>query len=234
MCGRIVRSSPAEVLREEFGAEPPADLRPRWNVCPGADLLAVVRAEDGTRRMGWLRWGLVPWFAKDPKDAHRAINARAESLAERPTFRQAFRRRRCLVVADGFYEWRREGGTKTPFFVRLRGGRPMALAGLWERWQPRAAAGEPDALAPPLLTCAIVTCAANALVAPIHDRMPVILGREARERWLDPLCEEPGAALVPCPPGWLEAWPVSTRVNSPRNDGPELIAPSRAASDRFG
>jgi len=234
MCGRIVRSSPAEVLRAEFGAEPPADLRPSWNVCPGTDVLAVIRAEDGTRRMGWLRWGFVPSFASDPGATPRAINARAETVAIRPAFRHAFRRQRCLVVADGFYEWQHAGTTKTPYFVRLRSGRPMALAGLWDRWQPSASAAGAETQRPPLYTCVIVTCVANALVARLHDRMPVILDAAARERWLDPACANPGALLVPCPADELEAWPVSRRVNSPRNDGPELLAPVRIAGGARG
>lgn len=217
MCGRVVRSSPAEVLRAEFGVEPPADLRPRWNVCPGDDLLALARARDGTPRMGWLRWGLVPSFATDARGATRAINARAETVATRPAFRDAFRRRRCLVLVDGFYEWRRDGARRTPFFVHLRTGRPLALAGLWERWRP------PDGA--PLVTAAVVTCAANAAIAPIHDRMPVVLGVPERARWLDPAADDPAALLVPCPAGWLEAWPVSSRVNVPRNDGPDLVEP---------
>jgi putative SOS response-associated peptidase YedK len=218
MCGRIVRSSPAEVLRTEFGAEPPADLTARWNVCPGDDVLAVVAGEAG-RRMGWLRWGLVPPFARDPKEGHRCINARAESVATRPAFRAAFRRRRCLVVADGFYEWRREGRVKTPFFVRLRSGRPMAFAGLWERWRPP---DDPDG--PGLVSCAVVTCAANGIVAPIHDRMPVVLDPGARTAWLDPATDDPAALLVPAPDDALEAWPVSPRVNRPANDDAALIA----------
>ena len=217
MCGRIVRSSPAEVLRAEFGAEPPPDLQARFNVCPGEPILAVVAGEAG-RRMGWLRWGLVPPFAKDPREGMRAINARAETVATRPAFRRAFRRRRCLVVADGFYEWRRDGREKQPFFVRLRSGRPMAFAGLWERWRP------PDRDAEPLVSCAIVTCAANGVVAPIHDRMPVILAPAARDAWLDPACDDPGRLLVPCPDDVLEAWPVSSRVNRGDQDDADLVA----------
>lgn len=230
MCGRIVRSSPAEVLRAEFGVEPPADLRPSWNVCPGTEVLAVVRAEDGSPRMEWLRWGFVPEFAADPRSGDRAINARAETVATRPAFRRAFRRRRCLVVADGFYEWSGSGPARTPFFVRLRSGRPMGLAGLWERWEPGGSKGEATATTPPLLTCAIVTCPANSLLAPLHDRMPVILAGDARECWLDPAAPDPASVLVPCPADWLEAWPVSRRVNSPRSDGPDLVAPARAGA----
>jgi putative SOS response-associated peptidase YedK len=217
MCGRIVRSSPAEVLRAEFGAEPPPDLAARYNVCPGEPILAVVAGRDGLR-MGWLRWGLVPPFATDPRAGARAINARAESVSTRAAFRHAFRTHRCLVVADGFYEWRRDGREKQPFFVRLRSGRPLAFAGLWERWRP------PDGTGPPLVTGAIVTCAANGVVRPIHDRMPVILDAAARDAWLDPACADPARVLVPCADALLEAWPVSARVNRPQHDDPELIA----------
>src|SRR4029453_10042547 len=199
MCGRIVRTSPAEALAAEFGATPPAeaDLRPRWNLCPGEDLLIVVQKGE-ERRMGTVRWGFLPLFARDAHDGPRSINARSESVATRPAFRDAFRRHRCLVAADGFYEWRREGRTRRPFFVRLRshrpmapaglwgrGGaapaglsfprrrppRPMALAGLWDRWRP------PDG--EPLLTGLVITCPARGRLARIHDRMPVILERDA-------------------------------------------------------
>jgi putative SOS response-associated peptidase YedK len=225
MCGRIVRTSPAEVLAAEFGAEPPAavDARPRWNLCPGEDLLIVVQKGE-QRRMGTVRWGLVPWFAKAPDDGPRSINARAENVATRPPFREAFRRRRCLVTADGFYEWRREGRTRRPFFVRLRSHRPMGLAGLWERWRP------PDG--PPLLTGLVITCPATGRLASIHDRMPVILAADAAARWLDPTLDDPAvlrALLAAYPDDALEIYPVSPLVNSPRNDSPECVRPASGA-----
>ena len=200
MCGRIVRTSPAEALAAEFGAEPPAavDARPRWNLCPGEDLLIVVQKGE-QRRMGTVRWGLV---------------------TSRPPFRDAFRRRRCLVTADGFYEWRREGRTRQPFLVRLRSHRPMGLAGLWERWRP------PDG--PPLLTGLVITCPATGRLASVHDRMPVILDPEAAARWLDPNLDDPAvlrALLVPYADEALELYPVSPLVNSPRNDSPECLQP---------
>jgi putative SOS response-associated peptidase YedK len=218
MCGRIVRTSPAETLAREFGAEPPAavDLRPRWNLCPGEDLLIVVQKGE-ERRMGTVRWGFVPWFARSPTEGARSINARAESVATRPAFRDAFRRHRCLVAADGFYEWRRAEGRRQPYFVRLRSGRPMALAGLWERWRP--------AEGPPLTTGLVITCPSGGRLARIHDRMPVILDPDAAARWLDPACDDPGAVLVPYPDEALDIHPVSSRVNSPRNDAPDLIQP---------
>jgi putative SOS response-associated peptidase YedK len=219
MCGRIVRTSPAEVLGAELGADPPADadLRPRWNLCPGEDLLIVTRRGE-ERRMGTVRWGFLPWFARDATDGPRSINARAERVATAPAFRDAFRRRRCLVAADGFYEWRREGRTRHPFFVRLQSKRPMALAGLWERWRP------PEG--PPLLTGLVITCPSGGRLARIHDRMPAILDPDAAARWLDPECDDPGALLVPYPDDALEIYPVSARVNSPRNDTADLIEPA--------
>ncbi len=222
MCGRIVRTSPAEVLAAELGAAPPAgaDLRPRWNLCPGEDLLIVVRKGE-ERRMGTVRWGFLPWFAGSRDDGPRSINARAESVATRPAFRDAFRRRRCLVAADGFYEWRREGRSRQPFFVRLRSGRPMALAGLWERWRP--------ADGPPLLTGLVITCPSAGRLAGIHGRMPVILAPDAAARWLDPAADDPaelGTLLAPYPDEALEVYAVSSRVNSPRNDSADLIEPA--------
>ena len=219
MCGRIVRTSPAEALASEFGAIPSAegDLRPRWNLCPGEDLLIVVQKGE-ERRMGTVRWGFLPWFARGATDGPRSINARAESVATRPAFRDAFRRRRCLVAADGFYEWRREGRARQPYFVRLRSHRPMALAGLWERWRP--AEGDP------LLTGLVITCPARGRLARVHDRMPVILDRDAAARWLDQTLDDPMALLVPFPDEALEIFPVSARVNSPRNDSADLIEPA--------
>jgi putative SOS response-associated peptidase YedK len=225
MCGRIVRTSPAEVLAAEFGAEPPAtvDLRPRWNLCPGEDLLVIVQKGE-QRRMGTVRWGFVPWFARAPDVGPRSINARAENVATRPPFRDAFRRRRCLVAADGFYEWRREGRSRQPYFVRLRSGQPMGLAGLWERWRP--------AEGPPLLTGLVITCPSSGRLAAVHDRMPVIMARAEGARWLDPTLEDPvalGALLAPYPDAALEIYPVSALVNSPRNDSPECVRPEPPA-----
>ncbi len=221
MCGRIVRTSPAEALAAELGASPPADtdLRPRWNLCPGEDLLIVVQ-KDQERRMGTVRWGFLPWFARDANAGPRSINARSESVATRPAFRDAFRRHRCLVAADGFYEWRREGRARQPYFIRLRSHRPMALAGLWDRWRP--------AEGPQLLTGLVITCPARGRLARIHDRMPVILDREAATRWLDPALEDPTALLAPYPDEELEIFPVSARVNSPRNDSADLIDPAES------
>ncbi len=241
MCGRFARSSPPQAIAEEFGipVDPEIAAGPRFNVCPSENVLVVAPARpataagerdaapDGTRDapgfgVGLMRWGLVPWFARDPKSGPRSINARAETLATTRTFRDAFQRHRCLVVADGFYEWRQVGGERQPWFFRLRSRRPFAFAGVWDRWSPKD--GEP------LLSCAVVTCVANGVVAPIHDRMPVIVPADARARWLarDAAPAELVALLKAYPPDELEAYPVSKLVNAPRNDQPECIRPLAA------
>lgn len=221
MCGRIVRSSPLEAIRAEFDATPVAslDVRPRWNVCPSEEVVAVVAA-DGARRLRTFRWGLVLGFVADPATGPRPINLRAEGALARPAVRDALRHRRCLVVADGFYEWRRGGTAKVPYVVRLRGGGPFGLAGVWERWQGR------DGRV--LETCAIFTCPPNALVAGIHERMPVIVPRSGYDVWLDPAIEDPAAIvplLAPYAADAMEAWPVSTLVNTPANDSPACVEP---------
>jgi len=218
VCGRISRTSPRETIAAEFGVTQFAeiDFRPRYNVAPSETLATIIRVDD-EKRLGPMRWGFVSASAKDSKLA--PINARAETVASSVMFRDAFRRRRCLVVADGFYEWRKDGRTKTPFFVQLRSGRPFGLAGLWS--PRRAERGARSA------SCAIVTCTPNELMARIHDRMPVILPAAARERWLDPMASESElrGLLVPLPAPDLEAFEVSTLVNSPRNDSPLCTRP---------
>lgn len=207
------------MVRDAFGGEPPpeVDLTPRYNICPGDAVVTLAARRDGERRLGTLRWGLVPSFATDPTAGPRSINARAETVAARPAFRDAFRRRRCLVLADGFYEWRRDGTTRTPYFVFLRSRQPFAFAGIWERWR------SPGGVS--LATCAIITCPPNALVAPIHDRMPVILPPAAHDQWLDPELEDPRPLLRPYPETEMDVHPVSNLVNAPRNDSPECIRP---------
>lgn len=221
MCGRFVRKSTEEEVAEEFGIEPgdfPFKLEPRYNIAPGQQAAAVLF--DGRRKVEGLQWGLIPSWAKDHKIGYRMINARAETLASKPSFRNPLKKKRCLVVADGFYEWRKEGTKKTPMFVRLKDGRPFAFAGLYDSWK------SPEGKT--LKTCTIITTTPNKLLAPIHDRMPVILDRDAYAAWLDPGIEDPGRLL-----GLLKAYPelemeacrVGQAVNSPRNDGPECIQP---------
>lgn len=220
MCGRFTRSSPPTAIAEEFGVavDPALVAAPRFNVCPSENVLVLARGGSAPT-LGWMRWGLVPWFAREAKSGPRSINARAETLATNRVFREAFERRRCLIIADGFYEWRHAGAEKekTPYFIRLRSRRPFVFAGVWERW--KATDGEP------LLSCAIVTCAANGVVAPIHARMPVIVAPGVRERWIG--AEVGGSDLASLlgryPADEMEAYPVSRLVNAPRNDGPECI-----------
>jgi putative SOS response-associated peptidase YedK len=216
MCGRFSRTSGREVLAEEFGVVRFADvdLRPRYNIAPSQTVEAILR--DGVeKRLELMRWGFTPSFAKEPKLT--PINARAETVATSPMFRDAFRRRRCLIVADGFYEWRKDERRKTPHFIHLRSGRPFGFAGIWSSYA--AAVGTPVA------TGAILTCPPNELMVPIHNRMPVILPAAGRDRWLDPSAGEDDlrALLVPLPSEELEAYEVSTFVNSPRNDAPECV-----------
>lgn len=196
-------------------------MGPSYNVAPRADVLAV-REREGARRMGRMRWGLVPSFAEDPSLGDRMINARAESVVEKPAFRRAFERRRCIVPADGFFEWQTlAGGKKHPMYIRARSGAPLALAGLWETWRD---ADDPGA--DWLLTCSIITTAANAVVAPVHDRMPVVLATDDWDEWLADMegeVHELERLLRPAPDDLLELWPVSPRVNSARNDDPSLL-----------
>ena len=219
MCGRVVQSSPVEVIRAEFRVTTREAIEspPRYNVAPEQDVLGITGTEDG-RALRWLRWGLVPFYAKERKRGPRSINARAETVATKAPFRDLLVRRRCVIPADGFYEWQGEGPARTPHFIRARDGSLLALAGLWDRWRR----GDEPAVE----TFTILTCEPNELVRPIHDRMPVILGREACEAWLDPTLADPASLLSlvgPAPATSLEAWPVSRAVNSARNDGPELV-----------
>jgi len=219
MCGRFTLTESGQVLMEELGLiSIPEDFRPRFNIAPGQLILAA-RDGDGGRRAAMLKWGLVPSWAKDPSIGYKLINARSESVGEKPAFKRAFDRRRCIIPADGFYEWRKEGKAKVPLRFRLRGGRLFAFAGLWESYT--------DGTGGTLFTCTILTTTANELVQPVHDRMPVILTGEAIDLWLDR--DVPGegvrSLLCPYPAEEMEAYEVSPRVNSVANDGPELIEP---------
>jgi putative SOS response-associated peptidase YedK len=231
MCGRFsFACGDRDLIEAEFSVRLPWSLSPRYNIAPTQEVLAVVEDEtEGGRRVEALRWGLIPSWAQDAKIGNKLINARAETLFEKPSFREAARRRRCLVLADGFYEWRRlPDGRKTPVYVRLALKRPFALASLWERWEA------PDGNR--VKTCAIVTTEANELLRPIHDRMPVIVPRELRDLWLDPAVHDPEAlapVLKPYPAEELECYEASQRVNSPDYDGPECIAPLSRARRRL-
>ncbi len=217
MCGRF-QLKPDQDWMEALGVEDPPELAPRYNIAPTQEIVAVRRDVSGVRRAGYLHWGLVPSFAEDPAVGNRMINARAETVARKPAFREAFRKRRCLVPADGFYEWRRVGRARDPYLLKMRDGRPFALASVWDEWRKAGT---------PLESCAILTTSANDLVARIHDRMPVILDPSAYEVWLDPDAREEDlhAVLRPFPAEKMIAVPVSTRVNSAAVDDPECERP---------
>jgi len=217
MCGRYYLISPAEIVATRFHAGEPPPLRPRYNLAPQQEAPVVVNG--GARKLVLMRWGLVPSWSKDAAAGYRMINARAETAPEKPSFRGPFRKQRALIPADGFYEWKREGERKRPFALRLASGEPFAMAGLWDRWRA------PDGAE--LLTFTILTTSASPFVAGVHDRMPVILPREAEAAWLDPgsPLEALKALMVPYA-GTMEAVPLSTAVNNPRNDGPEILRPA--------
>ncbi|HZF30431.1 MAG TPA: SOS response-associated peptidase [Gammaproteobacteria bacterium] len=222
MCGRFALFATPEQLVEYFELmeAPSAALTPHYNITPGQQVAAVRVGRDGGRRLGLLQWGLVPFWAKDRKIGYKLINARLEGLAEKPAFREALTRRRCLIAASGFYEWVDAGGRakRKPYFVRTPDETLLAFAGLWERW--RGGDG------PPLETCTIVTTAANPELAPIHDRMPVAVARADFATWLDPTTGlEELAALAARGPSF-EIWPVALRVNDPRIDDERLIEPA--------
>jgi len=221
MCGRYFQQrGPAAVARYFETVNPLPNIAASWNRAPTQDALVVRRhPETGARHLDALRWGLVPRWAKDASGAAKMINARSESIAEKPAFREAFRKRRCIVTADGFYEWRTEGKAKQPFAVAMADGAPMALAGLWEGWRG------PDGSI--LRSCTIVTGAANAKLAPLHQRMPMILPRAAWPAWLGEVPADEAALLAllqPCPPEAVLAWPVSPRVNKVAENDPALLA----------
>lgn len=218
MCGRFSLSTPGSALAEQLQlAEVPA-LAPRYNIAPTQEI-AVVRQVNSDRILDLVRWGLIPSWATDPAIGARMINARAETVAEKPAFRAAFSRRRCLVLADGFYEWQRTNGQKQPFYFHLRDNKPFAFAGLWEQWQ--------GADGTTIDTCALLTTSANEVLRPVHERMPVILHPDDYTLWLDPAMHERDvllSLLTPYPAGEMAGYPVSSFVNKATNDTPQCVA----------
>jgi putative SOS response-associated peptidase YedK len=222
MCGRFTLTADPADLKEafewvNFGN---AELTPRYNIAPTQPLAVV--PNTGENKLDFFTWGLVPFWAKDPSIGSRMINARSETLAEKPSFKNAFKRRRCLILADGFYEWKKIPGEKTklPTFIRMQNGKPFAFAGLWEEWNA------PDGSQ--ILSATIITTSPNELMAPIHNRMPVILPREAYQQWLKPgeaNTQELNPLLRPFDASLMDAYPVSRMVNNPRNDSPNNIQP---------
>lgn len=221
MCGRFTLASTAEDLARKFELEEAVELgAARFNIAPTQPVASVRADRDGRRALSLQRWGLIPYWAKDPRIGNRMINARAESAADKPAYRDALRRRRCLVAADGFYEWGGKGAARRAHHVTMREGEPFGIAALWERWR--------DPEGQWIESCVLMTTEANACVRPIHERMPVILDPRDYGRWLDP--GERDAArvlplLVPCPPDWLVATAVGRQVNDPSYDDPSCIAP---------
>lgn len=229
VCGRFSMYEDRDHLAERFHVDETVldDIPPRWNIAPTQPVVTIATSRDGrTRRLGEMRWGLVPSWAKDPSIANRMINARAEKLSSSKAFAKALETRRCIIPASGFYEWQKVEAApgrrpkRKPFYVHTKDGEPLALAGLWEVWY--------DAEDKPMRSCTIITTEPNALLAPIHDRMPVILSEGSWDRWLapEPLTEKQrGAMLRPAARGLLALTEVSTMVNSPENDGPKLVEP---------
>jgi putative SOS response-associated peptidase YedK len=220
VCGRYVLTSPGEAIAEHFRLADVPVYPPRYNIAPTQTALVIRETPEGRREAVSLRWGLIPFWAKEPSIGSRLINARAEGLVDKPAFRAAFRRRRCLVPADGFFEWRALAGRrKQPYYVRLASGEPFAMAGLWEQWRPPTAPSASDTI----VTFTIVTTAANEAVRALHDRMPVIVAPADYDEWLS--SPNPSALLGPWAGAAFEIVPIGTRVNDVRNDDPDLLQP---------
>ncbi len=221
MCGRFTLRTPTKTIVEAFDLAGAPDLKPRYNIAPTQQIGAIrLNSETGTRQLSMFRWGLVPSWADDPKIGYRMINARAESVAVKPSFRSAFKKGRCLIVADGFYEWKKTGKNKQPYFIRLQNDEPFAFAGLSEHWH------RGDQV---IGSATIITTEPNELMQGIHDRMPVILSPDDYELWLEPDFHGQGKLLEmlkPYPAEEMEAYPISTLVNNPSNEDAKCIEAS--------
>jgi len=214
MCGRFAFYSPTEATAALFGVSKVPEVKPRYNIAPTQSIAAVRVGADDSRELALLRWGLIPFWAKDPSIGNRMINARAETVAEKPSFRAAYRKRRCLVLADGFYEWRKGSDGKTPYYISLASGEPFAFAGLWEDWRAKDSDES-------LQSAAIITTSANDFMSQLHQRMPVVLEKDSADRWLDGDDQLLSDAAESSPR--FRAWPVDRRVNNARNEGEDLV-----------
>ena len=219
MCGRFTLRTSNKALTKAFDlldADMADLLRPRYNIAPTQQVAAIRVQDNGRRRLVLLKWGLIPSWAKDPAIGNRMINARGETVATKPSFRSAFKSRRCLILADGFYEWQKRGATKQPYCIGLSSGQPFAFAGLWEHWH----LGDQT-----IDSCTIITTTANELMEPLHDRMPVILPSSRFDQWLDAESDRSDVEklLQPYPAGEMAAYRVSTVVNHPRNEKPDCV-----------
>ena len=218
MCARFTLYADGEFIAFAFGLSEKPHLEPAYNIAPSSNIAAVVQ-QNNLRILRSFKWGLVPHWASDPKNGYKMINARAETLAEKPSFRSAFRKRRCLIPVDGFYEWLEEKGKKQPYRIAMRDGAPFGFAALWERWE---GGGEP------LETCTIITTSANEVVAPIHDRMPAIILPDSYGTWLDTKLEDPPqltSLLAPYPHEPMIAYRVDRRMGNPQFNSPDCVSP---------
>jgi putative SOS response-associated peptidase YedK len=223
MCGRFVQCSDPDIYASHFDAVTLFDAKPRYNLAPTQQVLVVRKTEEGGGELVPLRWGLIPSWSKGPDSGYSMINARAETLDTKPAYRNAFKHRRCLIPTEGFYEWKAAGKTKTPFLIRRADGEPFGMAGLWERWH-----GKDDET---IESCTIIVTEANALIRGLHDRMPIIISPADYAAWLNPENKDRDALRGLLRPADPEPWmfrEVSRKVNSPNNDGPELIEPVAA------
>ncbi|WP_174733089.1 SOS response-associated peptidase [Mesobacillus harenae] len=218
MCGRFSLFEPIETLQEKFDFEFSKEFAPRYNIAPGQDILAVL--PKGTGRGGaYLRWGFIPAWAQDEAIGYKMINARAETLSEKISFKNSFKQKRCIILSDGFYEWKREGKLKKPYRFVMKDRKPFAMAGLWERWNKNGSN---------IFTCTIITTEANAVTKEVHDRMPVVLTKEAQQVWLSKSIEDPEqlkSLLCPYSSVQMELFEVSSELNSAKNEGIQLIEP---------
>lgn len=221
MCGRYTVHTSLQVIADLFEVDDGQPWTPRYNVAPSQEVPVVRLGSERKRELVMMRWGLVPYWSEDPKIGYKVINARSETLVEKPAFREAYKSRRCLIVADGFYEWKKIGATKQPYWIHLKDEKPFAFAGLWEQWKAKDASRE-------ITSCTILTTQANAFVAELHDRMPVILPKEAYASWIDPSVRNENELtkwLKPYDAALMDARPISQLVNSPNNDDERCIAP---------
>lgn len=219
MCGRFVLTTTADHIQQHFGVDDVPALPPRYNIAPTQEVLVIRQSSGGVRSAGLLRWGLVPHWAKEAAGGNTLINARCETVHDKPSFRNAIRYHRCLIPASGFIEWQRLNGGKQPWLIQRRDGQPLAFAGLWDSWQGYDGVLE---------TCCILTTTANTLMRPIHDRMPVILCASEYDQWLDRTTTDPArlsALYAPYPADLLQATPISTAINNPRHDSPDCLEP---------
>jgi putative SOS response-associated peptidase YedK len=227
MCGRFTQKSERKIISLEFYVKDfLSDVFISYNIAPTQDAGVIIH--DDVYRYARYRWGLVPFWAKDPTIGNRMINARAETVTQKPSFKNAFAKRRCLVPADGFYEWKKDGKYKTPFYIYHNSNKPMSFAGLWESWHPKDAAASTDVQKEkPLRTFTIITTEANQRLQELHNRMPVIIAADKREEWLNPdaIPENLKSMLSPCASSEIEFHEVSRTVNSPQNNSPQCIEP---------